>query len=614
MNAGGSRFERIAWWVAPSLLCLLLHWLAFTAWFRADDFAWLDLRNHVHSFHELLIALFQPRAQGTIRPWSERAFFMGGYSLFGIDVLPFRIVIFATQFADLVLVMIIGARLSGLRWAGFCAAIFWVLNSSTAQPLGWVCVYNEVLCAFFLLLAFYFLLRWTETGSGRYNLYQWIVFLLGFGALEINVVYPLLAAGYTFLSARKYFRRTLPMFAVSIAYAVFHQIAAPTQKTGIYAPHYDGSMFRTFAKLWSWSVSSTFLVSPIGLKRWMIVVGAVILTAALGCFVWRQWREGKRAVLFGFIWFLATVAPLVPLRDHTVEYYGYIPVIGLCWLGGWALARYPGIPAYGLAALYTLLTVPQMLDATAWNNRESHRAQHLVEGIAGAHQQHPKQQILLYGVDTELYWNAIHDHPSRLLGIPHIYLAPESQKDIQSPSGWDNELSEFILPGSVATHGLQHDEIVVYDVRGPLLRNITSVYAARPHDQSLPRRVDAGDPLVANLLGPEWYQLDADHRWMAKRATLRIGGPSNPAQRLYLSGNCADEELRGGPLKVRVDVDGTTLPGAEVTQSSFELSLPLPPSLTGKPELLIAVEVDRTFRPTSDPRNLGLAFGAFEIR
>ena len=188
-------------WLGPSLLCLALYWRGFTAWFRADDFAWLGTGLYIQNFHDLLVAIFAPQAQGTIRPLSERAFFLVGFSLFGLDALPFKVMVFATQFANLALVASIGARLTGLRWAGFFAAIFWVLNSSGIEPLGWTCVYNQVLCGFFLLLAFYFLLRYVETGERRYNLFQWAAFLLGFGALELNVVYPAIAAAYTLLCA-----------------------------------------------------------------------------------------------------------------------------------------------------------------------------------------------------------------------------------------------------------------------------------------------------------------------------------------------------------------------------------------------------------------------------
>ena len=614
MTSARWRPREAAYWLAPSLLCLLVHWYGFTAWFRADDFAWLGLYDHVHSFHDLLMALFHPQAQGTIRPLSERAFFMVEYGLFGLNVLPYRVLIFATQFAGLVLVAVIGTRLTGMRAAGFWAAVFWVLNSAMAQPLAWVCVYNEVLCGVFLLLAFYFLLRYIETGRSRYNLLQWIVFVLGFGALELNVVYPAIAAGYTLLFARKYFKRTLPMFAVSLVYAVVHTWAAPPQTTGVYVMHYDGSILKTLAVFWSWSVTSAYLASPLHLRHWMMLAGVAILTLALAWFVWRQAREGNRVAWFPLLWFFVTLAPLLPLRDHKTEYYQYLPVIGLCWLGGWALARYPGIPAFALAALYAFLTVPQTEVASRWNYAVTHRAENLVEGLAGVHLRHPRQEIMLSGVDSELFFHVVRDKPNLLLGIDHVYLTPGTEKAIPSDPGGGEDPSRYILAGHTIEQALRRDLLVVYDVQGPRLRNITSVYAALPQKDTLPLYLNPADPLTGDLVGPEWYSIEEDHRWMPKRATFRIGSPSTSGRSLHLHGYCTEEQLRPGPLTITVTVDGRTLPSDTARTGEFELDFRLPDPVVGKPEMQVAGEVSRTVRSPHDPRDLGLAFGSFEVR
>ena len=110
-----TRARAVAWWTVPSLVCLLIHWQGFTAWFRADDFAWLSNFDRIHSFHDLLVILFLPQAQGTIRPFSERAFFVVGYGLVGLDSLPFRIVIFATQFAALALFASVTVGMPGTK-------------------------------------------------------------------------------------------------------------------------------------------------------------------------------------------------------------------------------------------------------------------------------------------------------------------------------------------------------------------------------------------------------------------------------------------------------------------------------------------------------------------
>jgi len=612
-----------AYWIVPSLVCLLIHWRGFTAWFRADDFAWLGVGIHIQNFGDVLGALFSPQAQGTIRPWSERAFFMAGFSLFGLDALPFRIVIFATEFANLALVASIGNRLAGLRAAGFCAAVFWALNGSLVEPLGWVCVYNQVMCGFFLLLAFHFLLRYIETGRRRYNVCQWITFLLGFGALELNVVYPALAAGYTLLCARKYFRRTLPLSAVSIVYVFAHNALAPAQKTGDYAMHFTGAMARTLGKYWTWSVGPTFLFTPLGLPKWMLPAGVAMVSLGLVVFLAAKLRQSgaPRAALFCAAWYAVTIAPVLPLRDHLTEYYVFLPVIGLCWLGGWALAeawRSGGrarVAATSLAALYAFMMVPEVLAASDWQYRITVRVRNLVEGVARAHELHPNQAILLDGVDTPLFWNGILDRPFRLFGLDHIYLAPGSEQRIdQHPDLGD--INEFILPADVTAKALERDELEVYDARGPRLRNITQAYAAMPHDTKLPLRVDAASPLASYLLGPEWYPSDGDHRWMPKRATLRMAAPASVGQKLYLRGYCPEEQLRNGPVTVTVMVNGSNLPPAAIHpgERTFELSFPLPDPVAGSPELQVTVEVSRTFRPATDPRDLGLAFGVFEVR
>jgi hypothetical protein len=137
-----------------------------------------------------------------------------------------------------------------------------------------------------------------------------------------------------------------------------------------------------------------------------------------------------------------------------------------------------------------------------------------------------------------LFWNGILDRPFRLFGVEHVYLAPGSERGIEAHPDLGN-VNEYILPGYLTARALERDEMVVYDARGPRLRNITTAYAARPRETKLPQRVDAASPLTSNLLGPEWYPSDGGHRWIARRATVRLGGPSAACQKLYLSGQLA---------------------------------------------------------------------------
>lgn len=591
-----SQLARAAYWAIPALVCLLVHWRGFTAWFQSDDFVWLGINRDGH----LLRALFVPGEAGHIRPWSERLIFIVNYGLFGLNPLPFRVMVFALQFANLALIATIGTRMTGERAAGFAAALLWAINATTVDPLAWASANNQVQVAFFILLAFYFLLRYLETGESRFYLYQWIAFLLGFGALEFNIVYPALASLYVFLFARKYLWRTLPLFAASAAYLALHAAVAPPGKDPAYVLHYTGAMVRTLAKYWAWTVGPVDFWAPIPVPSWLIP--AAVLVASIGLLVFAVTHGRLSVFLLG--WFVIAIAPVLPLRDHVTEYYAFVPAIGLCWLGGWAVTAGRRVPAIALAAIYVAIVLPRTLAASDYHYRFSERVRNLVEGVAHAHELHPDQTILLDGVDTVLFYNCVLDHPFRLMGIEQVYLTPASARQIDAHPEMA-EVRDFVAPEQI-----DNGRLAVYDVRGPRLRDITSSFASQPRDAGLPHRVDVGNPVYARLLGPEWYAPEGNHRWMSKRATVQIGGPG---KRLYLRGYYPPEQMRGGALTVAVSVNGSALTPAQITAGgNFELAYALPDGVNGA--LTVAVEVSRTFRAGGDIRDLGVIFGEFEVR
>ena len=615
-----SRVRAAAYWLSPPLVCLALHWYDLRAWFRTDDFAWLGLTRWIYSWRALWYALFLPLAEGTIRPWSERAFFMAGYSLFGLNVLPYRVVIFATQFASLILVAWIGRRLTGSAAAGWLATLFWMANSSTSIPLGWASAYNQVQCGLFLLAAFALLLRFLETGRRGYWIAQWAVFVLGFGSLEIMIVYPAVAAAYTLLCAPRYFRRTLAMAPVSVAYFLIHRAVAPLAAAGDYAMHFSpAGLLRTLVRYWAWSVGPVYLRPSYGTPRWLLEALVALLSVALAAFAVNRWRAGCRGVAFCLAWFVLVIAPVLPLRDHVSEYYPYLPVIGLCWLGAWAVVtawrRGPAVKsaACAAAAAYLLMVVPQMRAASRWSYRVTVRARNLVEGLAGAHQLHPRQQLVLDGVDSELFWHAIRDHASYLLGIEHLYITPESAAHIEVHEDI-GDVGEFLVSGAVLTENLADGRALVYDVRNPQLRNITTLYASQPHSRDLPLRIDPSDPLISNLLSPDWYPIEIDHRWMPARALVTMSGPPKRGLALYLNGSVTSQQLAGGPVILKVAVEGSTLGTASIRSNDFEFHFSLPDSLVGKPQVAVDLSVNRIFHAPGDYRDLGMSFGLIAIR
>ncbi len=620
------RAARAAWWVLPAVFCLALYRFGLKAWFQQDDFAWLGLSLHVHNWRDLASALFEPKAQGTIRPLSERAFFLGFYSLFGLNALPFRIAAFATQIANLVLAGSIAHRLTGSRGAGFLAPVLWTANGALALAMSWTSAYNQILCAFFLLLSFRLLIEHIETGRRSYWTWQWITFLAGFGALEINVVYPALAAAYALCRARPYFRKTLWLFVPSVAFAAAHWHYAPKPTAGRYAMHFDASMLSTLWRYWEMALGpSRMTLARIEPPVWLAAAATALLTLLLLGFAVQRIRRGELLGAFLPAWFVLVIAPVLPLRDHVSDYYLTSPLAGLAMLGAWALIRAWKLSWYWRAtavvgvAVYLASSLPVARAITRWNFERSREVRNLVLGLARVRELHRGKVVLLTGVSADLFWAGIHDKPYRLLGMTDVHLAPGAEKNIEA-SGETGAPGEFVLPEAFALRALEERRAVVYSAAGPRLRNVTNAYLTvarvRWSKTEEPRRVDVGDPLYAGQLGPGWHRLEGRHRWMGKRATVRLGGPRSPAEKLHLAGFCPVSHLVGGPIRLTVAVDGRRLGTFTVTKRNeeFAFAVPIPPEIAGAPVVEVALEVDRTVRPAGDVRELGLVFGVVAIR
>ena len=611
------------WWIAPSLLCLLLYWPGLEAWFQQDDFVWLNLPNQAHGWHGLLTTLFAPTVQGTWRPLSERVFFLAFGDLFGADALPYRIWVFLTQFANLLLLASVTSRLTRSRAAGFWAAILWVANSKLATVMSWSCEYILVLCGFFLLLALHFFLRYIETSERRYYRWTWVVFLCGFLAMETNVVFPLLVGSYTLLCARKYFRATLPFFAASAAYAVLHVILAPNHGTVPYAMHIDGAIPATIWTYWR----RTF--EPVNLRYltpFSPVAGTAQMAAcslALIGFTLFQARRRQWLALVLLAWYGIALIPVIPLRDHITDYYLTLPAMYLAMLAGYALvsAWRAGllwkVLSSIIAAAFLMQSLPVAWRTAEWYRQRSQTQKMLVMGVARAHELHPGKVILLEGVSDDLFWGAISQRPFLFLRIPDVYLAPGSEARI-TPHGELDDVSKFVLPADETREGLDHGDIVVYRSGPGPLKNITHQFEvpAGAAQSSGPLRIDMADPLLSNRLGPTWYPREQGFRWMPRTADVRMPGPRAAGQKLYLTAICDPLQVAKGPLEVTVTVDGARLPPAQLTKGNVATTLvfELPAETVGKGEIKITVEVSRTVRVGVDPRDLGLAFGQFEIK
>lgn len=610
--------KRAAYFLAAPVLCLMVFWRVPLTWFANDDFAWLGLPLEVHGAGSLLNILFTPKAQGTIRVFSERLFFLTFSSLFGLHAMPYHLLALATWFADLTLAALIGARLTGSRPAGLLAAVFWTTCGIIVTPLEWASAYNEVLCAFCILAAFYARLRWIDSGERRWKIAEWIAYLAGFGVLEIMVVYPALATLHALVADRKRLRGTWPLFVPAIAFGIAHLLLIPKNAGPYYSLAIDARLPRTFFEYVAWTLGPTRL----GGRHNAIL--AALIGVALLIFVVSRLRRREILALFFCGWFVLLLAPVLPLPNHIEDYYATIPALGCAWLAGWAMVeawrspRILRILAVFLAAAYWIGSIQLIQNYTRWAYHRSLRMRAVVLGVEQVAREHPDASVLLEGVDNDLFQAGFQDNPWRLFGLQKLYLVPGGERGIVARADLGG-VTPFLITPRQALDRIEHHQGYVLAVSTDGTRDITRSYeAVLRADPRASRRdfVDAGDPNDAAFLGPEWHRAENGFRWMPKLATVKLSGPESPLQKLYVTGYTPAPVVANGPVTLNFRVDGITV-GSETLREAnqqFSFGFALPAQLSGRPAIEIAIEASKVLHVAGDNRELAIVFGTFAIR
>jgi hypothetical protein len=574
--------------VLPVLLLLALYWPAVTGWFFQDDFGWLNLHHDVHSAGDLAGALFAPKAHGNMRPLGENAYWLVFPAVFGASALPLHIAGFLTQAASLLLLGGVVRRLTGSRLAAFAAQILWMANAGLAPAMGWLSIYNQLLSAFFFLLAFYFLLRYVESERPAYWVCQWIAFVLGLGALESNVVYPALAGLYALLFARPLLRKVAPMFAVSAAAVWVHFHFAPPAASGAYAIHFDARVFATAWTFWAWGLGP--------MPPWV----TVLLTVAVGVLIASAIRKGKYGALLGLAWFVIPLLPYLALPGHKMDYYLAVPAIGIAMMGAFALAdgwnaRAPGRMVTAACLLvYLGASLPKSLTVARWEHARGERLENLVLGVEEVRARAPRKTILLEGIDTGFFWSGIADLPFRAFALPHVYLAPAEFVSIQA--GRDL-LSKYILPAALARRDLDNGTALLYRFDGEMLRRASGDTVPAENE---PRFVNIADDVFRDYIGQGWSGGPRGLRQMKGAATVRIGGPHAAADHLYIG------VFETHDFHLSVSANGFELP-VELAYRNIDLSeyrATLPAPALGWTAMEVSLQADQS----------PLLFGYVEVR
>ena len=503
------RLGVVLYWVVPAIPFLWLYHRGLWCWFFGDDFSLLLLAASPDK--EFWEAFFQPRAQGTFRPLSERLFFYFFYGWFGFDAFPYRLLVFGTQIVNLWLLAALTNRLTGKRLAGFVAASLWGVHHGLSSSMTWTSAYNQVLCAFLLLLSFLLFLRFAESRRKRYYAAQWITFGLGLGALETMVVYPVVLLVYVLIANRRLWRHAAAMLPGSAAFAWLQLSAAPTASEGVYQT--DFGLASLAAGFWHYTQRVLVADELVGIAVAMVI-------AAVAFAAHQAWR-GALLGVFMLSWFAITLGPYLPLPDHRLDYYLVLPSMGIAMLAGWtvslafgrggwwtsgssrptgyidgeqestddgiqfrpAVTIFARAPARFVFQVGVVLFVGTFVFASVGRaDREvsyfqplSLAVKQLLSDTSRVRAEYPGKTILLANVPEMVFYLSIAHDAFRAVGVYDVSLTPDNQ--INRRADYAHPIEKYFLPVAETLLVLDRQQALVFDASGPRLVEITAQYA-----------------------------------------------------------------------------------------------------------------------------------------
>lgn len=607
-SMSSSPSPRAVWasFLAPALLLAVMYWPIWDVWFRADDFAWLGLRLPVHDGASFLRAMFQPMAQGTVRFLSERAFFLLFSTVFGNDPVPMRVFIFGLQLASIGLLGRLSFRLSGSLVTAALVPCLWLINPGTMVSITWLSTWNQLLVVFFLLAA---LVSFIE----RRPWLCWTAYLLGFGALEVNIVFPALLMAYVWLWERDRLREVWPFFVPALIFVGLHLLViSKNSQDPTYQLFFDLDLPRRLSRYWKWGLGFWRYVTLVGAPLpWERLGSPALSMLGLGTLAWAGWRyrqklPGGRLALFGAVWFVGLLLPVLPLRNHFSDYYlasasvGMAMILGVGAVEAWKANRALGMVAGVLLGLMSFVSWEVGRTTVGWYHSHAQATERLVRGVVEARRLHPNDVILVDQVDDALFWDGVADDPFRLYLVFDVFLTPGSEKRIHQALGAD-DLSRHVFSQEDTRYVLEHEAAQVYEAGAGPLKNVTRAYHSRMDAElaeGLPRFVDVAKRAYVELLGRGWHPVANRARWCEGVAKVRMGAPQAKGQSLHLAGYLPGSVVAGGAQELTVTANGQKLPAVRLSEANAPVSLEisLPESLMGAKELTLELRFLRVLQ------------------
>ncbi len=318
--------------------------------------------------------------------------------------------------ATITLFLLLGS-ITGSTWRSAAVAALFAIHPLHVQSVAWVAERKDVLSGLLWFLTTAAYVAWTRRpGRWRYGLLL-LTFALGLSAKPVLVTLPFTlllldrwplgrwSAGER-AAAWPRVREKLPLFALAAASAAITFLAQRagaavlagrplSERVANAVVAYATYLWKT---VWPTGLAVFYPYPEAGPPAWK-VLAALALLAAISGVAWR-WRRRRPYLLFGWLWYLGTLVPMIGLvqvgKQALADRYTYLPLVGVFVAVVWGLGELATAgrgragrwgPAVALALVVVLFGVAARGEVGHWRDSETlfARALAVTRGNAVAH-------------------------------------------------------------------------------------------------------------------------------------------------------------------------------------------------------------------------------------
>jgi len=338
--------------VALLLIVILSGWLyrdSFSAYFFQDD--WFTLRiSQAKSIFDIL-GFFIPRGDVIYyRPLGMQIPFWLLRSLFGISSLPFHILTMMTHFLNIILVFFLVRLLQKRNMMALIISFLYGTSSVHYIPFFWSSTYPFVLGPTCFLISSILLLLYLKNRIMSYYYLSIIIFILSLLVSEMTIVSPLLFFFYfLILEKEKRSRLLLPYFIFGAIMFFLRVIFFPLSASGYYQLGLGKYLLNNLEGYLLWSFSwpeemkaqlvNFFTINPQFIKDFGFYFRIFTATLFINLLLFyilplivtfkRKKKEAFNVFLFGILWFIIGLLPVIFFPRHAFSYYLPISLLGL---------------------------------------------------------------------------------------------------------------------------------------------------------------------------------------------------------------------------------------------------------------------------------------------